>query len=55
MKIYNKVVTLILIAVLLCSNNVFIFAHDQMLDVEYDSCGVPRDPHGQIERMDGED
>ena len=55
MKIYNKVVTLILIAVLLCSNNVFIFAHEKMLDVEYDSCGVPRDPHGQIERMDGED
>jgi len=41
--------------VLLFSNQLFVFAHEKMLNVEYDDCSVPRDHLGSIKQEDGED
>ena len=55
MKVFSKIIVFILIVVFLSTNSILIVGHENMLDLEYDECGVPRDQHGQIELIDGED
>ena len=47
---------LILTFIILFANSIIAYAHPNMLNVDYEVCGVPRDQHGQImPQMDGED
>ena len=55
MKILHKIVALLLIFVLMYTSSGYVFAHQQMLNIEYDDCEVPIDDSGNITNTDGED
>lgn len=55
MKYIKNTFCAILILVVLCISNLSIFAHSDILNVDYDDCIVPTNSFGNIICDDGED
>ncbi len=55
MRILNRIVTMSLIITLLLVNNLLVFAHSKILNVDYDDCLIPTNANGEIISTDGED
>lgn len=51
----KKLLSIILSLIIVFEGSIHIFAHESVLNVEYDDCGVLIDKNGNVIKMDGED